>query len=161
MTTTTQISRIRLMSTLNVDDTGFQSLLDIAGLDDADNFTEEEVRALNNAYVAQNSNARNRPPVRSLPGNPTGNVAVPPGESGSPVDALRQHLQENVAQVKAQSQEALDEYDRQMEDVMTDVCQQVQDIRYYWTGEGIRSLMHSGLNTLETIEAPALPQSQG
>ena len=61
MTTTTQMSRIRLMSTLNVDDTGFQSLLDIAGLDDADNFTEEEVRALNNAYVAQNSNARNRP----------------------------------------------------------------------------------------------------
>ena len=78
MTTTTQMSRIRLMSTLNVDDTGFQSLLDIAGLDDADNFTEEEVRALNNAYVAQNSNARNRPPVRSLP-----SPSAPVGESQS------------------------------------------------------------------------------
>jgi hypothetical protein len=158
------VNRALLIQQLNVDKDEFQSLLERANVEDADSFTEEEARKVKGAYVSQNETARSRSaaPTRSLSASPTGNVAVTPGESMSPVDALRQHLQENIAQVKAQSQAALDEYDLQMQDVMTDVCQQVQDIQGYWTGEGFRGLMHSGLNTLETIEAsPALSLPQG
>lgn len=163
MNDTLQMSRVRLMSTLNVDDASFESLLDAVNIEDADSFSDDEVRALKSAYVAQNSSSnRNRTPsVRSLSAAPSLSMGVTPGESVSPVDALRQHLQANVEQIKVQSDAALDEYDRQLELLMTNVCQEVQAIQGHWTGEGFRGLMHSGFNTIETSSALSLPQSQG
>ena len=57
MNDTLQMSRVRLMSELSVDEAGFESLLDAVNLDDADSFSDDEVRALKSAYVAQNSSA--------------------------------------------------------------------------------------------------------
>ena len=80
MNDTLQVSRVRLMAELKVDEAGFESLLDAVNFDDADSFSDDQVRALKNAYVAQNSSSnRNRPPVRSLP--TTAPTAAPVGES--------------------------------------------------------------------------------
>ena len=132
MTTTTQMSRIRLMSTLNVDDTGFQSLLDIAGLDDADNFTEEEVRALNNAYVTQNSNVRNRslPPVRSLP-SPSAPVGESQSTGTSQIAGGFQELldgQYEVLQVQVNS--ALASHRGRVEDLLGEALDEALDIPF-------------------------------
>lgn len=84
MNDTLQMSRVRLMSELSVDEAGFESLLDAVNLDDADSFSDDEVRALKSAYVAQNSSSnRNRTPsVRSLPVSALP-VSAPVGESQS------------------------------------------------------------------------------
>lgn len=160
MNDTLQMSRVRLMAELRVDETGFESLLDAANIEDADSFSDDDVRALKNAYVAQNSPSRIRPPVsvRSLPTSaPT---SAPVGESQSTgtsqiAGGFQELLNGQYLALEAQVNLALASHRGKVESLLGEALEEALDIPFQIIEDFQNSPAIVGTNAL------SLPQSQG
>jgi hypothetical protein len=130
------VNRVLLIHQLNVDKDEFQSLLERANVEDADSFTEEEVRKVKGAYVSQNANSRSRPiaSARSLPTSAPASVgeSQPTGTSqiaGGFVDVYIQHLEEEKNRVEAGMTAALSSYEQWLTDRSLQFFQQANEMR--------------------------------
>jgi hypothetical protein len=153
------VNRALLMGQLNVNEDEFQNLLELANIEDADNFTEDDARAVKSAYVSQNTSNRNRPPLvpRSLP---TSSTSAPVGESQSTgtsqiAGGFQELLDGQYLALEAQVNSALASHRGKVENLLGEALEEALDIPFQIMEDLQDSPTIAGTNAL------SLPQSQG